>query len=125
MPIVPQIGSKALTCPKLNLVKPFVFENYQMCLSRILFKFRPSTPWPINHLHLTHQFTLTTEQLGISSIANCTAEDLVLYKLTKIIKSEKTWIPRTASIDLQKFGPILDGIITIGTNILLKSNYTT
>ena len=59
MPIVPQIGSKALTCPKLNLVKPFVFENYQMCLSRILFEFRPSTPWHINHLHLTHQFTLT------------------------------------------------------------------
>ena len=77
VPIAPQIGSKALTCPKLNLIKPFAFVNYQMCLSRILFEFRPLTPWPTNHLHLTHQFTLTLPYFNITNFSYAGKWELV------------------------------------------------
>ena len=68
--------------------------------------------------------TSVIDQIGIPSIAKCTTEDPVLCKLLEIIKFGKTWIPRTASKDLQKFRPILDEITITGNNILLKSHRT-
>lgn len=74
-----------------------------------------------NLLYCLH-VTPIIDQLGISSIAKQTEEDPTLSELLLIVKSGKTWIPKTASKDLQKFQPILNEITLSGNNILLKSD---
>ena len=74
-----------------------------------------------NLLYMLHT-TPVMDQLGISSISKYTEEDPTLSELLKIVKSGKTWIPKTSSKKLQKFGPILSEITITGNNILLKSD---
>ena len=76
----------------------------------------------LGSLLYTLHTTPVTDQLGISSIAKCTSEDPLMCKLLGIIKSENTWIPRTASKDLQKFRFIFEEITMTGNNIFLNSD---
>ena len=60
--------------------------------------------------------------LSRSSVATCTKEDPTLAQLLKIVKSGKTWIPKSSSAKLKKFEPILSEITMTGNTILLKFN---
>jgi len=73
-----------------------------------------------NLLYLLHT-TPITDNITIASITKSTAEDPTLSELLHIIKSGKTWIPKSASTKLRKFEPILTEITISGNNILLKS----
>ena len=74
-----------------------------------------------NLLYLLHK-TPVIDHLGISLIAKHTKEDPILSQLLDIAKSDKKWIPKSASNKLRKFEPILDEITISGNNILLKSD---
>ena len=54
-------------------------------------KWKNGSSWTTQFIY-TLQTTQVTDQLGISSIAKCTAEDPILCKILGIIKSGKTYM---------------------------------
>ena len=61
------------------------------------------------------------DHLNISLIATCIEEDPTLAQLLKIVKSGKKWIPKSSSVKLKKFEPVLNEITMTGFIALLQS----
>ena len=74
-----------------------------------------------NLLYMLHT-TPIMDRIGLKTIAEETANDVVLMKLQKIVKSGKTWIPKNSEESLQRFRAILPEITITGNGILLKGD---
>ena len=76
----------------------------------------------INNLLYTLHTTPIMDRINLKTIAQETVNDPVLLKLQKLVKAGKTWIPKDAEEQLQKFRTILPEITITGNGILLKGD---
>ena len=76
----------------------------------------------INNLLYTLHTTPIIDKITLKSIAEETANDEVLVKLTEIVKSGKTWVPKEEEEAIQKFKPLISEITITGNGILLKGD---
>ena len=74
-----------------------------------------------NLLYMLHS-TPVIDRIGLSTIALATNEDDTLRTLRKFIKNGQSWIPKSATKEVQKFRGIMNEITVTGNGILLKGS---
>ena len=77
-------------------------------------------PDELNQLLYILHTTPVMDSIGLATIAEHTSKDSTLSALRSIIQTGKTWIPKDANEDLQKFASVLPTITLTGNGILLK-----
>jgi hypothetical protein len=74
----------------------------------------------LNNLLYMFHTTPVLDCIGYARIAQCTKEDRTLARITELINQGLTWIPKTETIEVQRFKNIQPQLTVTGNGIILK-----